>query len=118
MVKKGIISVFAQFFILLCTVAQNPKFAPVRTDIPMGGKLSPKEEEPVFAICSKQGCASLFRGMTERTGSKLSSLPDLGRRWLAWNYADYGMNYTEGVIGVFSGWGTPGIYIGSDNGVA
>ena len=33
------------------------------------------------------------------------------------NYSVYGMAYTEGVIGVFSGWGTPGIYIGSDDGI-
>ena len=118
MVKKGIISVFAQFFILLCTVAQNPKFATVRTDIPMGGKLSPKEEEPVFAICSKQGMRVLV-SRDDGKNWKQTFLATGSREDGGWhgNYAVYGMNYTEGVIGVFSGWGTPGIYIGSDNGV-
>ena len=119
MVKKGIISVFAQFFILLCTVAQNPKFAPVRTDIPMGGKLSPKEEEPVFAICSKQGMRVLV-SRDDGKNWKQTFLATDSREDGGWhgNYSVYGMAYTEGVIGVFSGWGTPGIYIGSDNDVA
>ena len=44
--------------LLVCSIsafAQNKKFAPVRTDIPMGGSLAPKQEEPVFAVSSKQG---------------------------------------------------------------
>jgi photosystem II stability/assembly factor-like uncharacterized protein len=32
-------------------------------------------------------------------------------------FAVYGMAFTEGVIGVFAGWGAPGLYIGSDDGV-
>ncbi len=99
-------------------IAQNKKFAPIRTDIPMGGKLSPRSEEPVFAVSSKQGMRILVSrddGKTwKQTFLATGSKEDGG--WHG-NYAVYGMAYTGGVIGVFSGWGTPGIYIGSDDGV-
>ncbi len=102
----------------ISAVGQNPKFAPVRTDIPMGGKLSPKQEEPVFAICSKQGMRILVSRDDGKTW-KQTFLATHSREDGGWhgNYAVYGMAYTEGVIGVFSGWGTPGIYIGSDDGI-
>ena len=97
--------------------AQNPKFAPVRTDIPMGGSLAPKQEVPVFAVSSKQGMRILVSrddGKTwKQTFLATDSKEDGG--WHG-NYAVYGMAYTEGVIGVFSGWGAPGVYIGSDDG--
>ncbi|MBM83786.1 MAG: hypothetical protein CMJ78_24785 [Planctomycetaceae bacterium] len=97
--------------------AQNPKFAPVRTDIPMGGSLSPRQEEPVFAVCSKQGMRILVSRDDGKTWKQTFLATD-SREDGGWhgNYAVYGMAYTEGVIGVFSGWGTPGIYIGSDDG--
>ena len=79
MKKHAIMLVGSLFALSISLVAQNPKFAPVRTDIPMGGKLLPKEEEPVFAICSKQGIVFLFRGTTERTGSRPSSPPTPGK---------------------------------------
>lgn len=106
------------FFAMSITAfAQNPRFAPVRTDLPTGGNLSPRQEEPVFAVCSKQGMRILVSrddGMTwKQTFLATDSREDGG--WHG-NYAVYGMAYTEGVIGVFSGWGTPGIYIGSDDG--
>lgn len=99
------------------THAQNPKFAALRTDIPWGGSLSPKQEQPVFAVCSKQGMRVLVSrddGITwQQTFLATKSQEDGG--WHG-NYAVYGMAYTEGVIGVFSGWGTPGVYIGTDDG--
>ena len=101
----------------ISAVGQNPKFAPVRTDIPMGGNLSPKQEEPVFAICSKQGMRVLV-SRDDGKNWKQTFLATESREDGGWhgNYAVYGMAFTEGVIGVFSGWGTPGIYIGSDDG--
>ena len=97
--------------------AQNSKFAPIRDDIPMGRKLSPKSEEAVFAVCSKQGMRVLVSrddGKTwKQTFVATESKEDGG--WHG-NYAVYGMAYTQGVIGIFSGWGAPGIYIGSDDG--
>ncbi len=99
------------------TYAQNPKFAPVRTDIPMGGNLAPRQEEPVFAVCSKQGMRVLVSrddGKTwKQTFLATDSKEDGG--WHG-NYTVYGMAYTGGVIGVFSGWGAPGTYVGSDDG--
>ncbi len=112
------ITAIAFLAMVISAVAQNPKFAPLRTDIPMGGKLSPKEEEPVFAICSKQGMRTLVSRDDGKTWKQTFLATD-SREDGGWhgNYAVYGMAYTEGVIGVFSGWGTPGIYIGSDDGV-
>ena len=84
----------------------------------MGGNLSPKEEEPVFAICSKQGMRVLVSRDDGKTWKQTFLATD-SREDGGWhgNYAVYGMAYTKGVIGVFSGWGTPGIYLGSDDGV-
>ena len=97
--------------------AQNPKFASVRTDIPMGGNLSPRQEEPIFAVCSKQGMRVLVSRDDGKTWKQTFLATD-SREDGGWhgNYSVYGMACTEGVIGVFSGWGTPGIYIGSDDG--
>ena len=93
------------------------KHAPVPEDIPYGRQLTPRRQEPVFAVCSKQGMRILVSRDDGRTWNQTfqgtDSLEDGG--WHG-NYAVYGMAYTEGVIGVFSGWGTPGIYIGSDDG--
>tara|TARA_R110002096_G_scaffold59069_4_gene148319 strand:- start:2086 stop:3183 length:1098 start_codon:yes stop_codon:yes gene_type:complete len=109
--------------LLLSLVAISPvwaqkKHAPIREDIPFGGNLNPKMEEPVFAVASKQGGRILVSrddGKTwEQTFLGTDSLEDGG--WHG-TFAVYGMAYTEGVIGVFSGWGTPGVYIGSDDGV-
>ncbi|MEZ6088707.1 MAG: hypothetical protein R3C05_11915 [Pirellulaceae bacterium] len=36
---------------------------------------------------------------------------------MAWNVCGLQIAATRGVIGVFSGWGTPGVYIGSDDGL-
>ena len=98
--------------------AQKKKLAPIREDIPWGGSLSPKMEEPVFAVCSKQGMRILLSrddGQNwKQTFLGTDSLEDGG--WHG-NFAVYGMAYTQGVLGVFSGWGAPGIYIGSDDGV-
>ena len=51
MKKHAVMLVGSLFALSISVVAQNPKFAHDRTDIPMGGKLSHKEEEPVFEIC-------------------------------------------------------------------
>lgn len=106
---------------LLATSLSAPaakKLAEVRPDIPIGGKLSPRMEEPVFAVCSKQGMRILVSRDDGRTWKQTflgtDSLEDGG-----WHgaFAVYGMAYAGGVIGVFSGWGAPGVYIGSDDGV-
>lgn len=94
------------------------KLAPVRADIPFGGQLNPKQVEPVFAVCSKQG----MRILVSRDDGKRWQQTFLGTDSLedgGWHgtFAVYGMAATNGVIGVFSGWGTPGVYIGSDDGV-
>ena len=113
--------VLALLFALL-TIAWSAwaqkELAPIREDIPLGGALDPKMEEPVFAVASKQGARVLVSrddGKTwKQTFLGTESLEDGG--WHG-NFAVYGMAYTGGVIGVFSGWGAPGVYIGSDDGV-
>ena len=93
------------------------KHAPIRGDIPFGGELNPKMEEPVFAVACKQGGRILVSRDDGRTWKQTflgtDSLEDGG--WHG-TFAVYGLAYTRGVIGVFSGWGTPGVYIGSDDG--
>ena len=80
---------------VISAVAQNPKFAPVRTDIPMGGKLSPKQEEPVFANCSKQG----MRVLVSR---------DDGKNWKQTFLAtDSGKTVAGTVTTQFTAWLTP-----------
>ncbi len=98
-------------------VAQK-KHAPIRDDIPYGQQLNPKMEQSVFAVCSKQG----MRILVSRDDGKTWTQTFLGTESLedgGWHgtFAVYGMAATRGVIGVFSGWGTPGVYIGSDDGV-
>ncbi|NND96646.1 MAG: hypothetical protein HKN47_04875 [Pirellulaceae bacterium] len=92
--------------------------ASIRDDIPYGGQLTPKMEEPVFAVCSKQGMRILVSRDDGRSWRQTflgtDSLEDGG--WHG-TFAVYGMASTKGVIGVFSGWGTPGVYIGSVDGV-
>ncbi|WP_166824434.1 beta propeller repeat protein [Thalassoroseus pseudoceratinae] len=111
----------AVFFTLLVCVPSafaQKKHAAIREDIPYGGQLNPRMEEPVFAVCSKQGMRILVSrddGKTwDQTFLGTDSLEDGG--WHG-TFAVYGMAATQGVIGVFSGWGTPGVYIGSDDGV-
>ena len=119
MMKNRVAILSAAFFALsIFAFAQNPKFAPVRTDIPMGGNLSPRKEESVFAVCSKQGMRILVSRDDGKTWNQTFLATNSGEDggWHG-NYAVYGMAYTRGVIGVFSGWGAPGIYLGSDDGV-
>lgn len=111
--------ILLSLLLLVCPSANaQKKHAPVRDDIPFGGNLDPKSEEPVFAVSSKQGGRILVSrddGRSwEQTFLGTESLEDGG--WHG-TFAVYGMAYTRGVIGVFSGWGTPGVYIGSDDGV-
>jgi hypothetical protein len=105
-------------FLSLCGGAQAQKeHATIRDDIPYGGRLKPRMEEPVFAVCSKQGMRILVSRDDGRTWKQTflgtDSLEDGG--WHG-TFAVYGMASTKGVIGAFSGWGTPGVYIGSDDG--
>lgn len=93
------------------------KFADVPEDIPYLNHLAPRKEEPVFAVCTKQG----MRVLVSRDDGKSWKQTFLGTDALedgGWHgtFAVYGMASTNGVIGVFSGWGTPGVYIGSDDG--
>ncbi|MCA8995079.1 MAG: exo-alpha-sialidase [Planctomycetaceae bacterium] len=110
----------AALVLSLCAfqVQAQSKHVEVRPDIPFGGKLNPRQEEPVFAVCSKQGMRILVSrddGKTwEQTFLGTDSKEDGG--WHG-TFAVYGMAATDGVIGAFSGWGTPGVYIGSDDGV-
>ncbi len=96
----------------------DEKRAPLRDDIPYAISLDPRMEEPVFAVCSKQGMRVLVSRDDGRTWTQTflgtSHLEDGG--WHG-NFAVYGMAYTDGVIGVFSGCGAPGLYIGSDDGM-
>lgn len=100
------------------TAHAQKKHVTVREDIPLGGDLNPRMEEPIFAVCSKQGMRILVSrddGKTwKQTFLGTDSQEDGG--WHG-SFAVYGMASTRGVIGVFSGWGTPGVYIGSDDGV-
>ncbi|HQZ69493.1 MAG TPA: hypothetical protein PLY87_30620, partial [Planctomycetaceae bacterium] len=50
------------------------KTAPVREDIPYGGSLDPRMEEPIFAVCSKQG----MRILASRDDGKTWSQTFLG----------------------------------------
>ncbi len=108
----------ATLFICAGTALAQEKHDSIRADIPYGGHLVPRMEEPVFAVCSKQGMRILVSrddGKTwKQTFLGTDSLEDGG--WHG-TFAVYGMASTKGVIGVFSGWGTPGVYIGSDDGV-
>jgi photosystem II stability/assembly factor-like uncharacterized protein len=96
-------------------VAQK-KHVTIPEHIPYGRELKPRSEEPVFAVCSKQGMRILVSrddGKTwQQTFLGTDSIEDGG--WHG-TFAVYGMAATNGVIGVFSGWGTPGVYIGSDD---
>lgn len=119
MMFSGRLSIIACLILLLAATAHGQKqHAPVRSDIPYGQKLNPQAEEPVFAVCSKQGMRVLVSrddGKTWRqTFLGTDSLEDGG--WHG-NFAVYGMAATNGVIGIFSGWGSPGVYIGSDDAV-
>lgn len=113
--------VLAMVFVATLLVAPSfaqKKHAPVREDIPHGVRLTPRMEEPVFAVCSKQGMRILVSrddGKTwKQTFLGTDSVEDGG--WHG-TFAVYGMASTKGVIGVFSGWGAPGVYIGSDDGL-
>ena len=112
--------VFASIIVICCTTSgpAQKKHAPIRADIPYGRQLQPMMEQAVFAVCSKQGMRILVSRDDGRSWKQTflgtDSLEDGG--WHG-TFAAYGMASTRGVIGVFSGWGTPGVYIGSDDGV-
>ena len=94
------------------------KHVAVRGNIERGRAFQPRMEEPIFAVCSKQG----MRILVSRDDGKTWGQTFLGTDSLedgGWHgtFAVYGMASTRGMIGVFSGWGTPGVYIGSDDGV-
>jgi hypothetical protein len=112
------LSILIVFLLSILPLTAQEKRAPLNESIPLGGKLEPKQQVPVFAVSSKQGMRVLVSwddGKTwKQTFLATDHLEDGG--WHG-NYAVYGMAYTEGVIGVFSGWGAPGIYIGSDDAV-
>ena len=106
--------------IVLCAAPAfaQKEHAPIREDISYGARLNPRMERPVFAVCSKQGMRVLVSRDDGRSWRQTflgtDSLEDGG--WHG-TFAVYGMTATKGVIGVFSGWGTPGVYIGSDDGL-
>lgn len=94
------------------------KHVEIPDTIPYGIDLKPGGDQPVFAVCSKQGGRVLVSRDDGRTWNQeflaTESLEDGG--WHG-TFAVYGMAATNGVIGIFSGWGTPGVYIGSSDGV-
>lgn len=99
-------------------LAQKKKFAQVPESIPYDIELEPKMEEPVFVVASKQG----MRVLVSRDDGKSWTQTFLGseeREDGGWHgsFATYGMACTGGVIGVFAGWGQPGLFVGSDDGV-
>ncbi len=116
--RHTVVTVFILAFLCAVPCLAQKKHALIRDDIPYGAQLNPRMEEPVFAVCSKQGMRILVSrddGKTwKQTFLGTDSLEDGG--WHG-TFAVYGMAATKGVIGVFSGWGTPGVYIGSDDGV-
>lgn len=93
------------------------KHVEIPESIPYGVELKPGGDQPVFAVCSKQGGRVLVSRDDGRTWKQTflatESVEDGG--WHG-TFAVYGMAATNGVIGIFSGWGTPGVYIGSDDG--
>lgn len=98
--------------------AQERKNVPVPENIPAAGSLKPRAEQPVFAVVSKQG----MRILVSRDDGKTWKQTFLGTEeredgGFHGQFAVYGMAYTKGVIGVFSGWGPSGLYLGSDDGV-
>lgn len=101
-----------------CSASAQKQHAVVPVDIPYGQQFDPRMEEPVFAVCSKQGARILVSRDDGRTWNQTflgtESLEDGG--WHG-TFAVYGMAATKGVIGVFSGWGTPGVYLGSDDAI-
>ncbi|MEZ6123576.1 MAG: hypothetical protein R3C49_10410 [Planctomycetaceae bacterium] len=94
------------------------KHAEVPAEIPVLKDQVARREQPVFAVCSKQGARVLVSRDDGRTWKQTflatDSLEDGG--WHG-TFAVYGMASTNGVIGVFSGWGTPGVYLGTVDGV-
>ena len=69
----------------ISAVAQNHKFAPIRTDIPMGGNLSPKQERARFRDLFEAGDASsCFEGRRKELETDLPCHRIQRRRWLAW----------------------------------
>ncbi len=99
-------------------VLAERKKAPIPENIPYALDLDPKMEEPVFAVCSKQGTRILVSrddGKSWKQTFLATDNPEDGG--YHGNFAVYGMAYAGGVIGAFSGWGADGIYIGSDDGV-
>lgn len=116
--NRILITTFAFLIVSVSPAWGQKKHAEIRDDIPYGRKLSPRMEQSVLAVSSKQGMRVLVSwddGKTwKQTFLGTDSLEDGG--WHG-TFAVYGMAATGGVIGVFSGWGTPGVYIGSDDGV-
>ncbi len=106
---RTVLTAAVTLIVAAAPVFAQKKHAPIRDDIPYGGRLHPKMEEPVFAVCSKQGMRILVSRDDGRTWGQTflgtDSLEDGG--WHG-TFAVYGMAATRGVIGAFSGWGAPG----------
>ena len=110
------------FLVLVCALTSvsgygQTKTAEIPASIPLSREFQPREEQPVFAVCSKQGTRVLMSyddGRTwEQTFLATDELEDGG--WHG-SFAVYGMAATNGMLGVFSGWGPPGVYLASDDG--
>lgn len=112
------LAIFLSFTILAANpaLAQSER-ADLTADAPYFDKLAPKSEQPVFAVCSKQGMRILVSrddGKTWRQTFLATEEKEDG----GWHgsFAVYGMAYTDGVIGAFAGWGAKPSYLGSVDG--
>lgn len=107
---------FAAIITATPALAQN-KREPITIDAPHFAKLEPKPEQPVFAVCSKQGMRILLSRDDGRTWRQTFLATD-NKEDGGWHgsFAVYGMTYTDGVIGAFAGWGQSGNYLGSLDG--
>lgn len=105
-------------FFALATVAHaERKLAPIPKEIPFGLHGEAAEDEHVFAVSSKQGARVLISRDDGKTWTQsfLATDHEEDGGWHG-NFAVYGMAMTKGVIGVFSGWGAPGIALGTNDG--
>jgi len=117
MLRLFLIAVLTCISVAVDVHGQRKERATVPKRIPYGVALVPKQQEGIFAVCSKQG----MRILVSRDDGKAWKQTFLGTSseedggWHG-TFAVYGMAADSGVIGVFSGWGASGVYIGSDDG--
>lgn len=97
--------------------AHAQKREPITIDAPYFDKLEPRPQQPVFAVCSKQGMRILLSRDDGKTWRQvfLATEDQEDGGWHG-SFAVYGMASTGGVIGAFAGWGQQANFIGSVDG--